>query len=236
MSEAGNFDDPMHEDIILPFLYESQASTGVKWLRPNEFIRIAYIDRELKSKFPHKDIIEIRNKAKEIYLKNKAEVSNSNNDKDDNNLSKKFKRYSTTVIYHQTDSNSELSANDNLQQLLNKEIFKYYEKDINFRIVTSETIFESEEEEKNKKKEEFELELKSRAEAKNSTVNQALKKQTVAKQVIVYEPSKIINYFPNDISTQADSPKYTKWISSILQSIKDLDIVDINDVRYLIKL
>jgi hypothetical protein len=202
-------------------LPESLTSTlNIKWLKPEEYIRNYQLDKEIKLTYPNKQTVKMRNDIKDTYIqeKNKSKESEENEyEKDDEEARKKR-------IY--------------------KEFYRMLEKKVDIQVVHSFERDETEEEYKKRRDEESQQEkLKQEALAKTlKKPGDKDKKPAGSKNKVVIEEKKeefpeyrkINEVSPSNLSildkydrTSVDStPNYSRWMSSVYQVIKDLQIPD----------
>lgn len=200
----------------------------VKWLRPSEYTREYYLEKEIKTKLPNKNHIKIRKKINEYYTK-LGIIPGGAVDIDDaarNAIRKYSFKRSATSNYSKFSTQAD-DYDEFLQREIVKDFQRIYEATFNHRVVKCSERDETQEE-FNRRKIEFEAKIKD---FKPVQVNTKDKKATAK---VVTEPTPVFNnnllkvkeFAPSDINMGERYPKYSKWISSVFQFIKDMNIRD----------
>jgi len=229
----------------------------LNWLRPESFIKESYIEKELAKKFPSKNIIKLKLYINELKALKEFEKKSKEKDKssekktvedvEDNAMSSKEENIiQETNLSKEKDkiesiTNNNINANsknilDPDRALRNEKdkIFKQLESVVNQKLNLSivgyierdETLEEIKlrenlEEEAEKMKQE--MELKNNPKAKKPDPKKVVKKDNQTPIVNKIREIKISN-----IKYDEKYNEYSKWISTNLQVIIDLNIRDVN--------
>jgi hypothetical protein len=225
---TSKFIDGQNLWIKLPESLLAETMGEVRWLRPSEYTREYYLEKEIKTKLPNKNHIKIRKKINEYYTKlGIVPGGGINSDDGARNAIRKysFKRAATSGYGRY--STQQDDYDEFLQREIVKDFQRIYEATFNHLIVKCSERDETQEE-FNKRKLEFEAKMKD---FKPVQVNPKDKKsgaKVVPEQAPVFNSNllKVKEYSPSDINMGERYPKYSKWISSIFQFIKDMNIRD----------
>ncbi len=236
------FYDPKNDEINLPASLEYYCQSQIKWLRPEQYIREYLVEREVKILNPNKNSIKLRKRIKETFLEmNQDKLSyHYSGDLDENKSTQSNNRKKHHII------SSELTLDEKRFRQLNKEIFKYYDMHIDIKVVP---ILDNNEPEKEKSFSDISLNNnnivndlsinlnnlnnKSTINANRNDRNKPEQKTTtnlISLQPHQPQPNKVL--LPSDLSLDDKLPNFSKWMSSIMQLIKDLEMFQISSLIY----
>jgi hypothetical protein len=212
----------------MPGSFIEIAQNELKWLRPEEYIKNYLIDREIRQTYPNKNAIKMRIDIKESHSDGFIRTGGFSNEYD----------YDTASLMSD-DTNSR-------KRNIYKDFFKILDRKLDIKVISSFEREETEEEFKKRKDEELQEKIKLEALNKTSkkTVmsfaankNKNLKNTPIVEEKKDEEKLKIKEIYPNNMYLEEirnndrynyTTPTFCKWVGSIFQTIKDLEINDAN--------
>ena len=92
--------DPKHSELEsnLPLTFIKKENNEISWLRPDEYVTNANIDKEIKRMYPKKKYIQMREDIKAVYKESLKEAEgNEEEEEEDNNVDDFIKEDSETL-------------------------------------------------------------------------------------------------------------------------------------------
>lgn len=209
------FEDPDNNSINLPISIKNDTVGEIKWLRPEDYIRQYNIEKELKIREPNKNPIKLRHKLNDLYKLPKPTQEERQilaNYMDHPPTSKK------SQMSFKPEKQTFINIYNEQKQFLN-EYYNFYEIPLNLKLFSSSERMETDEEFQ-LRKEELEKNLKSNAKKANQ-MNQKLDNYSIHK-IPIHDIS------PCNITMFEKYNKFSKWVASQLQAVKDLNLKDID--------
>jgi hypothetical protein len=197
-SNYTNFRDPDLDKIELP-----NSFPKVTWLRPEEYIRNYLLDKEIASRFPHKNPKKFRKLIKEIYHRDKiifVKMSEKFDIEINSNHSPENLRGKNYLQFNEDEKSFFLSKNNKKNY---KDFYNILEKKINVKVVE---VFERQEND-----EEFFERKVNEMESNNNMIN-TRNTSTGSRNLRVAEKNEKTVAEKNDDST--DLPDFSDRISS----------------------
>jgi len=211
----------------------------IKWLRPEQYIREYLVDKEVKIRYPNKNSFKIRKRIKETFIEmnqDKLPTHASNGENEDKSLNNSNNKKKPVV---------ELTLDEKRFRSSNKEIFKYYDMPLDIKIVPVAEYLETERDKSNidiNSKNNFGNELNlnlnniNNKAALNSIKTEKNKPNSIKTSTNLINLQQPINNYktllPSDLSLEDKLPNFSKWMSSIMQIIKDLEMFQISSLIY----
>ena len=225
------YEDNMHNILInnLPLSFIKLTKNDFSWLRPSEYVINEQIDKEIKRLYPKKKYIQMREDIKETYETdkelNKLKEQEKNNSEEEDDINALIKDDSET-----------------LKRTIYKDFYKFLDNRKKINIVNFT--------ERDETDEEFQIRINDTIERQKELLNKyKMSKEKKAERPIVQKPEdfskiKIYNLHPSDLDVKVliDKEKTCKsfkdkndfrinysfisWLTSLFQSILDLNIND----------
>lgn len=229
----------------------------IKWLRPEQYIREYLVDKEIKNRYPNKNNLKLRKRIKDTFYQmnqDKLQSHNLGETEENQNLNNSNPKNKKSQII-------ELTLEEKRFRAANKEIFKCYEIPLELKVVSYIDSDAADKEMKETKsvgsstKNNFGNEsnlnnvnnankaIKDNKDNKDNNKNENKnaaadknKKASVDNNPILISistqpaSSKIIN--PANLSLEDRLPNFSKWMTSLMQVIKDLEMFQIHSLIY----
>ena len=199
-----------------------EASYQIKWIRPYDLILDFNLTKEICMKYPFNNINKLKNFIIKIFNDELCPV--------------KFKNFNDSDEFDINELEKNPYSLSNKKLL--KHLFRFFEpenfKIVNFikRIENSEEIkIRIENEEKN-----FIYEWKAKQALEEANSKKKAKDSIETKPPVIKvddQPKMIKEFLPSNIYMGERYCDFAKWVGSIFQTIKDLNITDVNNVRIL---
>ena len=229
--------DPKHSELEsnLPLTFIKKENNEISWLRPDEYVTNANIDKEIKRMYPKKKYIQMREDIKAVYKESLKEAEgNEEEEEEDNNVDDFIKEDSET-----------------LKKNIYKDFYKFLQTPNVIRVVRFNERDETEEEYQKRVEEIIERQKAEVQKFKTMKSSKLLPKDKKPQPPVVQKPEeieriKILEEDPSNIdvrnlvnnndkisskngvsSIQVNS--FLNWLSSIYQFILDLEIKDCVD-------
>jgi len=247
MTQDNVFYDSKNDEINLPNSITYYCQNEFKWLRPEQYIREYIVDKEIRNRYPNKNNLKLRKRMKETFIEmnqDKLNTHGSSGDMEDNQTqnSANNKKNRGPV--------AELSVEEKRFRAVNKEIFKFYDMPLDIKIVNiGESINDLISSNNINFGNELNLNLnnntKDNKNNKNLTITTAVDKtKKSAEEKLGNNNNNMLNLpnqnsisnnkiqTPSDLSLEDRMPNFSKWMSSLMQIIKDLEMFQITSLIY----
>jgi hypothetical protein len=219
------FHDPNNDLIFLPPSFKD-----VKWVRPDFYIREDLLQKEISFIFPNKKSSKLSRYIRDMYLKDLSVLEKNVS------ASAEIKSPVLMPIFVEEDNENIIESVNNMK--IFREFYKILEKDIEIKVVNMKFIenedrgdenFQQMKLEQNLKK--FEMNLKGEKNKiihlKTISNNPVLSKlSSVSSEIDEIRKTKNQVACPGDISMKDKYINFSRWLGSIFQTIKDLNILD----------
>lgn len=239
--------DPSHEELEtnLPLSFIKKANNDISWLRPDDYVTNANIDKEIRRLYPKKKYIQMREDIKAVYKESlKEEEKNEEAEEEDHNVDDFIKEDSET-----------------LKKNIYKDFYKFLQIPNSIKVVNFNEREESDIEYKERVEKIIEQQKNELLKFKSMKSNKLNPKEKKPLPPIVQKPEeieriKILDEMPSNIDVRYlvsnkelnDNPSskniisnpltnsstntknqvnsFLTWLSSIYQFILDLEIKD----------
>lgn len=195
------YSDPDHELIKIPYSILNQVQGNLIWKRPSEYIQDYYLTKEITSRFPLKNSSKFKRLIYDAYFHTECPIENK----------KKKKNHHNNDLFHKLENKIEYTSE-------NKRIFKTF-----FKIFDKQDFYIVKHREKG---EDSDSEIDNNH---RKSVKENIKKDDYDSTPAVNFKNangKIECFFPRKIKIEEKSSYFTKWLSSILQFIREFNIND----------
>jgi len=213
---------------------QQESKGNVIWKRPSEYIADYYLTKEIASRFPLKNIIKFKKLIYDVYFHSECPVEN------------KKKKKNNNIFHHKNNDKGEYTSENkrifkSFFGIFDKQdfyIIKHRDKGDNF--VDSDDCEENFNE-KNRKislnattnnssKNNFNS-IKKQGGLDNNSNNTAAAVKNINNEVthaVKFKSAdgRFISFFPRKIVIEEKACYFTKWLSSILQFIREFNISD----------